>query len=146
MYTTINEERENMQIPKISLKGMAIATNNMSRMVDFYNTVFNATLTPFMMGSFTLYQGQIDELNITLAPNEMLDIQADKSRYQLSFIVPNLDEAVALARRTGGTQMQEISIYEGDRYCGVTDPDGNSIELVEPLAHLSFYDTNAIPI
>jgi predicted enzyme related to lactoylglutathione lyase len=130
----MNGVEENMQAFMPTLNGMAIAANNIGQMVIFYNKVFNANLFSFSLGNSTFYQGKIGGLNITLAPNEMVGIQAEKSLYQLSFIVPNIEKAVELARRSGGTQMQQIAIDHTEKYCGITDPDGNSIELIEPLS------------
>lgn len=117
---------------------MSIATINMPRMVEFYQRVLNATLSPVPAGKFTMYQGRMGEINITLAPNEMLGIQSENSRHQLSFLVPNLEKALSLAARTGATQMEEISTENDERYCGILDPDGNMVELVERYPQMAY--------
>lgn len=120
-----------MKKVKYFLSGMEIASVDMKRMVNFFNGVFDAQLTPFYLGDFVLYRGQIGGMNVTLTPSEMLDIRADKSRYQLSFVVPNLERALHQTKRSGGIQMSEIDVDGSERFCNILDPDGNSIELVE---------------
>ena len=121
-----------------SLGRMAIVTINMPKMVNFYRKVLNANLSPVSVGDFTLYEGRMGDVNVTLAPNEMLGIQSENSRHQLSFLVPNLETALTLALRTGATQMEEISEQADERYCGILDPDGNSIELVERVYEAAY--------
>ena len=120
------------------LGGLSIAVNNMSKMVNFYNEVFETQMEPYSLNDFTLYQGKMGDLNITLTPNALLGIRADKSRYQLSFNVPNLEHVLTIVKGTGGKQMQEISVDGTEKYCGILDPDGNSIELVEHIPQMTF--------
>ncbi len=122
----------------VSLGRMAIATINMPQMVNFYRKVLNANLSPMSVGDFTFYQGRMGNVSVTLAPNEMLGIQSENSRHQLSFLVPNLETALSVAIRAGATQMEEISEEADERYCGILDPDGNSIELVERVYEAAY--------
>lgn len=119
---------------EFSLEGISLAVNNMKAMVKFYNTVFGASLQPMPMGEHVLYRGCMSGFKLTLTPSEMIGIYRDnKARYQLSFIVSNLEEATLLASNAGGSQLHEIFEDTEQRYCAFTDPDGNVIELVQPL-------------
>lgn len=110
---------------------MSIATVNMREMVKFYNTVFDASLIPHQFGNHIVYRGSLDGMDITLTPNDLLNIRKERNPVQFSFVVSNLDEALARVERSGGRQVQEIIKEYSERYCGIIDPDGNTIELVE---------------
>ena len=116
----------------MKLRGLTIAVNEVDKMVSFYNGVFASNLQPYAAFGTVLYQGKLAGLDLTFCPNELLEIKADKNRQQLSFWVDDLDAALARVVACGGTQIQEIVVTEAGRVCGVTDPDGNTIELMQP--------------
>jgi predicted enzyme related to lactoylglutathione lyase len=118
----------------VALKGITIAVVNVEAMVAFYNAVFDAQLEAFEGFGTTLYGGQLAGLPFLLCPNEILGIEADKNRIQLSFAVDDLDEMLAVMDAYGGAQIQPISEQPGRRLCGIVDPDGNTIELEELTA------------
>ena len=120
----------------IYLGAMSITTVDTPKMVNFYETVFKTRLHPQEMGRFVLYRGAVGNLNITLAPNELMGIRAEQSKHHLSFIVPNLEEYLRLVKRAGGRQTQDIDFDNLEKYCEIADPDGNPIELVEMLTEL----------
>lgn len=115
----------------LALKGITIAAVNVSEMVTFYNALFGAGLQPFEGFGTTLYRGQIAGFPFLLCPNEILGIEADKNRIQLSFTVGDLDTALEVMAANGGMQIQPISDQPDRRLCGIIDPDGNTIELEE---------------
>ena len=121
-----------MRDVNISLTGLLIATSNLKSMVHFYNTVFGANFAPITLGRAVLYEGQIGNLNITLS-SAGRERARHKSGYQLSFSVSDLDKIVSRVRHAGGIQLQEVQEYESDKYCGIADPDGNTIELTQSL-------------
>ena len=120
-----------MQPQAVALRGITIAAENVGAMVQFYNRLFDANLEPFEGFGTILYGGQLAGLAFLLCPNEILGIQADKNRVQLSFMVSDLAAAIAMAEANGGARIQPISEQPGRRLCGIVDPDGNTIELEE---------------
>lgn len=116
----------------ISLGGFSITANNLDHMVHFYNTILGAELTPIHLGDALFYEGRIGNLNISLSTTEHLRTSRPSNSHQLSFVVSNLDKIVDQVKNTGGTLLQEVCDYDSDRYCGIADPDGNTIELIEP--------------
>lgn len=118
----------------VALKGITIAVVNVEAMVAFYNVVFDAQLEAFEGFGTTLYGGQLVGLPFLLCPNDILGIEADKNRIQLSFTVGDLDEVLAIMDAYGGAQIQPISEQPGRRLVGIVDPDGNTIELEELTA------------
>lgn len=115
----------------LALRGITIAALNMPAMVDFYDTLFEADLEPFEAFGTVLYRGQIAGFPFLLCPNEILGIEADKNRIQLSFTVGDLEGMLELVQAHGGAQIQPISEQPGRKLCGIIDPDGNTIELEE---------------
>lgn len=120
--------------PIVALKAITIAAVNVGAMVNFYNTVFDAALQPFEALGTILYRGQVAGFPFLLCPNEILGIDADKNRIQLSFTVRDLQDALALTVQGGGEQIQPVSEQPGRLLCGIADPDGNTIEQEELTA------------
>jgi predicted enzyme related to lactoylglutathione lyase len=119
------------EMDSIQLSGFTFAVTNMPAMLQFYNTLFHADLQPFSRFGTTLYRGQLAGFSLLFCPNELLGIQAKKNRQQLNFSVPDIEKFVALATANGGAQMQPIHEEAGKKSCGITDPDGNSLEIMQ---------------
>ena len=115
----------------IQLQGFTFAPTNMPAMIHFYNTLFHANLKPFSQFGTTLYRGQLAGFPLLFCPNELLGIQAEKNRQQLNFVVADIEAFVALATANGGAQTQPIHEDGNTKRCGVTDPDGNSMEILQ---------------
>lgn len=120
-----------MSNPTIFLEGLALTTDNLEQMVSFYNKVLGASLRPIEVGAITLYEGYIGDLSFTLVPKNPFTRTGQKNGYQLSIFVTDMNRIVSRVHRAGGIQAQEIQHFNGSRYCGIIDPDGNSIELRE---------------
>lgn len=115
----------------MKLRGLTIAVTNVDPMVRFYNEVFASNLQPYQAFGTTLYRGELAGIALTFCPNDLLEINAEKNRQQLSLSVEDLDAVLARVIAHGGTQLQEVAKTDAGRVCGVTDPDGNSIQLVQ---------------
>ena len=113
------------------LIGLLIATNNTTQMVEFYESVFKIKFESLNFGKHTMYQSQINGIDFTLSSNQLHRIRAEKSRYQLNFVVPNIEDSLLYVNHTGGDQILDVTYGEGEKYCSILDPDGNTIELVE---------------
>ncbi|MFK7800692.1 MAG: VOC family protein [Anaerolineae bacterium] len=115
----------------MQLKKITIAPINVKAMVHFYNHVFDAQLEPFEALGTTLYSGQLAGIELLFCPNEILGINAEKNRQQLAFSVGNLEAIIELVLANHGKLMGEVQVSPEGKACGVTDPDGNSIELLQ---------------
>ena len=115
----------------MELTKITIAPVNVENMVIFYDAVFDTQLKPFEAMGTTLYNGQLAGIPLLFCPNEILDIKAEKNRQQLSFSTSDFDGVVQKALASGGAMLGDIQEGPQGRACGITDPDGNSIELVE---------------
>lgn len=115
----------------MKLKGFTIAVTNVDAMVRFYNAVFDADLQPIQAFGTVLYSGELAGFVLTFCPNSLLQIEAEKNRQQLSFLVDDLTLTLRQIIAHGGSQLGEIAENKEGNTCGVLDPDGNSIELTE---------------
>ena len=117
----------------MKLTKITIAPVETEKMVRFYDAVFNTQLRPFEAMGTTLYNGQLAGVPLLFCPNDILDIKAEKNRQQLSFSVENFDSFVQTALENGGELLGDIQEGPQGKVCGITDPDGNSIEIVENI-------------
>ena len=108
---------------------LTIAITNMSEMVEFYNTVLDAQLSPIEGSPF--YVGQLAGMELLFCPNFITEIEAEKNRIQLRFVVDDAEAIVAAARTSGGSEYGEYLENEKQINWGIVDPDGNSIELIQ---------------
>ncbi len=115
----------------VAITKIVIAYNDGDRMVQFYNNVFNAKLTPVQVQDFTFYKGSFGMLELLFCPNEMLKIKAEKNNIQLTVQVNDLEQVLHKVIQFGGKQIQELPKSVNEAVLGIADPDGNTIELVE---------------
>ena len=118
----------------LGIDRVTIAVNDMDAMVDFYNSVFGAGLRPVEpSGEFTFYMGKLGQLELFFCPNLITQIVAEKNRQQFRFVVENVETTIAAGVRAGGTMLGDIQTADHAIAGGLSDPDGNSIELIQYL-------------
>lgn len=116
----------------VTLDRVTIAVLDMPAMVAFYNTVFEADLLPVEPGSeFEFYLGDLAGLELFFVPNQIPQIVAEKNRQQLRLVVDDVEETITLATRVGGQKIGDVQVGDNFVAGGITDPDGNSIELIQ---------------
>ena len=111
----------------MELSNFTIAVTNMTAMVGFYNAVFDAQLTAIPNSPF--FKGRIAGMSLLFCPNEITEINAEKNRIQMGFIVHDVEAVVRKAQIYGGEAYGERHETEERRAWGICDPDGNSIEI-----------------
>jgi len=111
----------------MKLDRFTIAVTNMTAMVGFYNTVFDAGLTEIPNSPF--YAGTVTEFDLLFCPNDIAEVQAEKNRIQMRFTVEDIETVVKLAKANGGGAYGDRHDTEAEIGWGIHDPDGNSIEL-----------------
>ena len=114
-----------------TLNGVTVSTINTGRMITFYNSLFNTQLSPVPLGDVYLYEGMLNDLNITLIPTGASNVPYSNGHHQLSFEVNDIEAFVKRVKRYGGTPLERINHNEDGKYCGIADPDGNTIVLFE---------------
>jgi predicted enzyme related to lactoylglutathione lyase len=114
-----------------AISQITIAFDQENEMVEFYNQLLNADMSPFKANDFIFYKGKIGEIGLLFCPNKMLGIKAEKNNIQFTVQVPNLEEILSKVSQYGGKQIQGINREGSQSSVGILDPDGNSIELLE---------------
>jgi catechol 2,3-dioxygenase-like lactoylglutathione lyase family enzyme len=66
-------------------------------------------------------------------PESTTYFDPSKSRFMLNFRVDNLDEILASLKAQGVQVIDKVEEYEYGRFGWILDPDGNKVELWEPL-------------
>jgi len=117
----------------MELNGLTIAVTNMDKMVLFYNAVFDANLKPTVnIGDSQFYGGTLAGMQLILCPNDIAGVVAEQNRQQFRFQVDNLDTVMKSGQANHGTVINPIDEYKGAKVASLADPDGNTIEFVQP--------------
>lgn len=95
-------------------------------MVEFYNALFEARLTPLDAYGMTLYRGKLADLDLLLCPNEIAQVEVQQNRKQLRIAAENIEEIADRVLKAGGQIVNQT-----EQSLGVSDPDGNTLEFVQ---------------
>lgn len=113
---------------------VTVAVNNMPAMVRFYNAAFGADLELIDPTSeFPFHAGHLGNLDLIFCPNSLTQIEAEKNRQQLRLVVEDLETVLAAALRAGGQVLGEVQRAGPAVMVGLSDPDNNSIEVIQYL-------------
>ena len=111
------------------IEGVTIAVTNMEAMRTFYEKLFGIDFEEKRLFGSLLYSGYWGILNLLLCPAEIAKNSATQNRHQFEIIVQDIQKAIKLAVRNGGTKMGEISEDKDCWSIGIYDPDNNSMVL-----------------
>ena len=117
-----------------NLVRIAIAASNVKAMVHFYEHVFDANFQSIKTEHATFYAGQIAGIALTLIPNTVAQVKAEQNRQQLSFVVADLEQVLALSEKAGGKNLIDLIDTPEGKQAAVTDPDGNTIEFLQTMS------------
>jgi predicted enzyme related to lactoylglutathione lyase len=111
-----------------------ISTSDLDRLRDFYARVFGATEV-FRMPE----EGEIFYLGLRIGDSD-LGLVAEKAgdpspRYALSIEVESVDELLPLVEQYGGKVRPPNDMPWGQRVAHGEDPDGNLINLTQPVSN-----------
>ena len=106
----------------------------MRAMVAFYNAVFDADLRPsFRIGDSQFYRGSISGMDLALCPNAIAGVDAAQNRQQFRFQVEDIEAVMAAGIAAHGSEINPVDEYEGAKVASLADPDGNTIEFMQPV-------------
>ena len=112
--------------------GLTIAAVNMTKMVSFYNAVFNAGLNETVhIGAEQFYGGKLSDIELNLCPNAIAGVVAEQNRQQFRFEVSDIAAVMERGLANHGSEINPIDEYKGAKVASLADPDGNTIEFVE---------------
>lgn len=114
------------------LGSLTLVAENMSAMLRFYNTVFDANFQPSeILAGHQTYRGTIAGIRTVLCPNALVQIEAKRNRHQLHFVVDDIHAVMAEALANGGKVLDEIKEVHGKLMASVYDPDANSMVFIQ---------------
>jgi predicted enzyme related to lactoylglutathione lyase len=112
----------------IELGSITLVAENMTAMLRFYNSVFDASFQPAeILGGHQTYTGTI----AGICPNALVEIDAKRNRHQLHFVVSDIHALMAEALANGGSVLEEIRDVHGKLMGAVYDPDQNSMVFIQ---------------
>ncbi len=76
---------------------------------------------------------QIGRTEFSLFPESTDYYAPSNSSFMLNFRVENLEELIEILRGEGVTIVGDIEVYEYGKFGWILDPEGNKIELWEPI-------------
>lgn len=115
---------------QISVVRIVLATIKLEEMARFYGAVFEMTMLPLQAHGATLYQCSSNGVTVLLCPNSIAGVTAEQSRHQMTFRVRNLAGIMRDVQALGCVVKTENEDDAGPQHILLTDPDGNSLELV----------------
>lgn len=113
----------------VQLTQMTLATTRTAEMVKFYDTLFGTELQPTEAYGTTLYNGNLSGIPLVICPNEIAGVEAEQSRHQLAFRVPDLAAILFQVEAAGGSI--ETAMTDPLIQATLRDPDGNTIEVIQ---------------
>jgi predicted enzyme related to lactoylglutathione lyase len=76
---------------------------------------------------------QIGRTEFSLFPKDTAYLAPSDSPFMLNFRVENLEKLLEILRGEGVTVVGEMQVYEYGKFGWILDPEGNKIELWEPI-------------
>ena len=117
----------------IKLGSITMAVTNMELVKKFYSKLFHIKFNEKKMFGASLFEGQLNGIQVLLCPAEIARNTATQNRYQFHFAVSNLDRVIETAKENGGQLMGEMIIDANRKSIGIADPDLNSLVFFEDI-------------
>lgn len=108
-----------------------MASTNVEVMVEFYQSVFGVRFTKLPANGRYIYTAQLFGTKVVIMQSEVVGTTAERNRYELNVIVPDLEAALGRAATTGATQVGGVKRGPSERSARIADPDGNTMVLVQ---------------
>lgn len=117
----------------MKISELVIACFNLEGMLTFYKNVFSILFEEIKIPQGTIYNGFIDEIQITLCPADMAGIEAKDNRHQLTILVDDIKKTLDSTISYNGSVMQELVGSKDFLRATIRDIDGNSIILKQVI-------------
>ena len=113
----------------MKISELVIACFNLEGMFTFYKNVFNISFEELKIPQGIIYNGFINEIQITLCPATMAGIEVKDNRHQLTLLVDDIKKILDYTILFKGSIMQELVESKDFLLTTIRDVDGNSIVL-----------------
>lgn len=120
---------------RLSLNRVTLTTANLPALAHFYNEVFHADLQPNEQAddaALACQSGALSGVRFLLCPATNTKSKLPKPA-PWRFQVTDIAAAIKAVENAGGTIEGEITERIGAKFITVRDPDGNALELAQPL-------------
>jgi predicted enzyme related to lactoylglutathione lyase len=111
-----------------------ISVKNCEQMSLFYQSVFGVKFKKSLFGDFTMFTGELGDIQLTLVPNEISGVSAPVNNIQLGINVIDLESMLRSVTKYGGEIKDPIQDNGNCRVAGIIDPYGNTIEVIEVVS------------
>jgi predicted enzyme related to lactoylglutathione lyase len=111
----------------VQIERITLAVTDMSKMVVFYNNVFDAGM--LQVGNSPFYRGTFAGISLLFCPNDIAEVDAQQNRHQFR-IAGDIDVIRERVVASGGEIINDGE-EAGRKILGVRDPDGNTYEIIE---------------
>jgi len=130
------KEKNNMNKKVTGIGGIFFKCQNPGNMKDWYNK--NLGLVTDEYGSPFEFRNannpdEINYLQWTPFPNDTKYFEPSKKEFMINYRVENLDELVTELKKDGVEILDNIEEFEYGKFVHILDPEGNKIELWEPV-------------
>jgi catechol 2,3-dioxygenase-like lactoylglutathione lyase family enzyme len=114
-------------MPKLS--SIAFRVHNLDAMLAFYSEAFQVEFQEVDTYGIRSQFGDLDGMTLKFVPIRESDDFKGFPVHQPGFVVPDVEEVIAIAIKHGGRQEGQTLRADGRVQAAVRDPDGNTIEL-----------------
>ena len=114
-------------MPKIS--SIAFRVYNLDAMLAFYSEAFGVAFQEVDTYGIRSQFGDLHGITLKFVPIRESDEFKKFPVHQPGFVVPDVEEVIAIALKHGGRQEGHTLRADGKVQAAVRDPDGNTIEL-----------------
>lgn len=126
--------------PKVTgIGGIFFRSTNPDSLKEWYGTHLGLAINPY--GSSIEFRNahrpeEINYLQWSVFPENTQYLNPSNKQFMINYRVQNLEGLVAQLRAAGVTIVDEIEKFEYGSFIHIMDPDGNKIELWEPIDHV----------
>ena len=117
--------------------GFFIKSNNPKEMLQWYNK--HLGFVPAEHGTYSVFEwkdkdsGKTGQTLWTLFGEKSTYFQPSNKDFMFNFRVENLEELLKQLKEEGIEIVGEMQVYDYGKFAHIMDPEGNKIELWEPI-------------
>jgi predicted enzyme related to lactoylglutathione lyase len=122
----------------IGIGGIFMKFNNPKAMTEWYEAALGLQANEYgvLFAFNNVQQEQPSYLQLGVFQKDTDYFGTKEQQYMLNFRVENLDSLILHLQQMGTSIVDELTEYEYGKFIHILDPEGNRIELWEPIDHV----------
>ena len=132
-----NEKTMSDQTPKVTgIGGVFFRCADPQLVKDWYGEKLGLAITPYGSSFEFRNAHRPDEINYlqwSPFPEKTDHFAPSEKQFMINYRVQNIDALIENLRKDGVTVVEEIKAYDYGKFAHIMDPEGNKIELWEPI-------------